>query len=805
MTTSMKFFSLWAIAVVLVQQFLPMTLQFATPVVSAQESVSCSGVTVAIDSHGNNNVVFDQQVTIEGTIGSDVTGVTVNGIAATLDGTSYSATIQLQAAGDNDVTVVASKSWCTDASESINLYYATDACIDPVTSLEQLAVDGLTVSANGTINTNNQTAKVSGYVGGWAINVSVNGVDATIENMHNFSATIPLQLGNNVVTIIATSIDPNCDEIFTEFTINYAPSSTCEDPLTVVTIDSHTNAQIVTEGTILITGSVEGGIDRIVVWDGDSLEVDATIVGTTWSALIPLTEGNNTIWAAFYPSDADCDPRLADVAIIYQPGEEVCDDPITLFMITSHENGDIIHTPQVTIKGKVMGGVDHIELTDGNNITVPTTIDGLIWEGTIPLTEGVNNIRAIAYPSDGDCDTPLVDVSLTYVPVGVCEDPISTLTVDSHVDGQNVTANPVTLTGTVEGGVESVTVTNTTTSDVVQATINGNVWTALVPLQSSQGDAVVLNHIDIVANPSDGACPLIRTQIDLTNHTFPACEDPIGTLSIDSHVNGQDLNGATSVTLTGKVTGGVSSVTVTNTTTSESVSAVVVDGIWTATIPVQASAANTITVVANPLDSDCPVVREDITFSVTIETCEDPVTLTITNPWNNQSTRNSAITVEGTVSDNASSVTVKGNTISVVSGAFTTSVSLQGGSNTITVIATHTDPNCEEIRNLVVRRTFWGGSGKKSSIDGFCGDGDIDRLEQCDDGNRRDGDGCDTSCQIEEKEEVEKEIKKKKIEVQIRQRVSAPLPLGLPEPPEELFETGVAFRPEMRQAAGYSY
>ncbi|MBX3272894.1 MAG: DUF4215 domain-containing protein [Sandaracinaceae bacterium] len=34
-------------------------------------------------------------------------------------------------------------------------------------------------------------------------------------------------------------------------------------------------------------------------------------------------------------------------------------------------------------------------------------------------------------------------------------------------------------------------------------------------------------------------------------------------------------------------------------------------------------------------------------------------------------------------------------------------------------------------------------------VEGFCGDGLLDRGEECDDGNNRDGDGCSASCRVE--------------------------------------------------------
>ena len=71
----------------------------------------------------------------------------------------------------------------------------------------------------------------------------------------------------------------------------------------------------------------------------------------------------------------------------------------------------------------------------------------------------------------------------------------------------------------------------------------------------------------------------------------------------------------------------------------------------------------------------------------------EPPSLQITSPANGAATHSSTISVTGTASDSLglSSVTVDGSAVTVTAGAFSTSVSLTPGSNTITAVATGAD------------------------------------------------------------------------------------------------------------------
>ena len=75
--------------------------------------------------------------------------------------------------------------------------------------------------------------------------------------------------------------------------------------------------------------------------------------------------------------------------------------------------------------------------------------------------------------------------------------------------------------------------------------------------------------------------------------------------------------------------------------------------------------------------------------------------------------------------------------------------------------------------------------------------------EECDDGNGRNGDGCSSICEIEDREEVEEIIKEKKItKVITRKPTLTPIVLLLPQ---ILAPTGYADRERLLQAVLQAY
>lgn len=95
------------------------------------------------------------------------------------------------------------------------------------------------------------------YIGGVQF-VTVNGIQATLSG-NTYTATVGLQAGTNILTVVATPLDPDCKTETLQTTV-IRTSGVCPAPLTL-TIASPTNntstrsAQIVVSGTISDTGA----------------------------------------------------------------------------------------------------------------------------------------------------------------------------------------------------------------------------------------------------------------------------------------------------------------------------------------------------------------------------------------------------------------------------------------------------------------------------------------------------------------------------------------------------------------------
>ncbi len=152
------------------------------------------------------------------------------------------------------------------------------------------------------------------------------------------------------------------------------------------------------------------------------------------------------------------------------------------------------------------------------------------------------------------------------------------------------------------------------------------------------------------------------------------------TVTISSPVSGSTVNTAT-VTVSGTATDavGVTSLTVNGApvtiTSGTSIS-------YSTTVTL-VSGLNTITVVAKDAAGNSGTATATITLDNILPT------VSITSPTNGQIVSTPTITVSGTASDNVgvTSLTVNGAPVTLVAGAYSTTVTLVSGSNTITVVA----------------------------------------------------------------------------------------------------------------------
>jgi RHS repeat-associated protein len=231
---------------------------------------------------------------------------------------------------------------------------------------------------------------------------------------------------------------------------------------------------------------------------------------------------------------------------------------------------------------------------------------------------------------------------------------------------------------TISGTVLDSTATAVTVNGVVATLGSGNSWSADVPIVEGP-NTLVITAIDAAGNQSDTSRVVHRdeTPPDVTI-TLPVAD-------------GYTLD--TLITLVGTATD-ASTFTLNVNGTPVTVDE---NGDWSVVV----AAPNEVNVyvvtatdVVGNAGSAVRIMGRDLT---------DP-TVTVTAPVNNDTTDASGITVEGTVVDSSAVlVTVNGDTVAVVGGAFEHMVPLLVGTNTVLVIATDAFGNVTTVSRTVVR------------------------------------------------------------------------------------------------------
>jgi len=152
-----------------------------------------SSLTITIASPANGAVIDDTKVTVTGTFtGATTATITVNGIAATVTGNSFSAADVPLHFGTNTITVTGTSPAGAHDTKSITVT-STAPSIVIASPANGATINGDSVLVRGSI----QAVVNSG--------VSINGVVAAVDGANNFFAVVPLVPGSNTLTAKVTS------------------------------------------------------------------------------------------------------------------------------------------------------------------------------------------------------------------------------------------------------------------------------------------------------------------------------------------------------------------------------------------------------------------------------------------------------------------------------------------------------------------------------------------------------------------------------------------------------------------------
>ena len=397
--------------------------------------------TVEITDPHNGDVVGTPSIVVRGEVSDlHVSSVTINGVQATISGSTFSATIAL-VEGDNSL-IAEARDAAGHRTPSPRVVVVLDTQA-PTVSIDPLPA--LTSAATITV-----TGKASDP---HLATVAVNGVAATIVNGEFAASGVPLQEGSN--SLVAHAVD----------TLGHARDSS---QVTVVR-DSTAPEVAITEPTphaqlrsrtVTVRGTVADAHLRRVTVGSVQAVVEGGVGGApaTWSATVELPEGDSELVAhAEDTLDQAGESTPVPVVVDTLPPMVRLDPPAE----------PLVGTATVTVTGKVEE--PHVESVTVGGVAATVAADGT-FTATVPLSEGSNELRATAR------DT--FDHQATSEPVVyVLDSTAPALAITSPRDGDSLTGLQVTVTGTVSDPnllgvkVNGVDATVDSTAHTFQATV----------------------------------------------------------------------------------------------------------------------------------------------------------------------------------------------------------------------------------------------------------------------------------------------------------------------------------------------
>jgi Glucodextranase, domain B len=210
---------------------------------------------------------------------SGLTGVTCNGAAAAVSGSSFTCTVSL-VEGSNSIAIQAMDAAGNAGASNLMLSYA------PAPQVTIAAPANLSV-------TNISPVTVNGTVSDPTATIRINGIPAP-QSAGGFSIPVPLVEGLNVLAVVATSAAGSASTATVQVTLDTTPPH--------ITIDSPANGSTTTDASVTVTGMA----NDVVVGTVNSQDVQVTVNGmaaqvanrTYAAAAVPLAVGPNTIQAA---------------------------------------------------------------------------------------------------------------------------------------------------------------------------------------------------------------------------------------------------------------------------------------------------------------------------------------------------------------------------------------------------------------------------------------------------------------------------------------------------------------------------
>lgn len=387
--------------------------------------IDASPPKVVITSPADGFITVSDSIEVTGTAsdaGGGISGVTVNGVVATLNGEAFTATVPLSS-GQNTITATATDTVGNTAQDTVTVARATSGPSLVITSpVDGSATNVQTISVTGTVSDSVSTVS----------SVTVNGVQATITG-GTFSASVTLSNGQNTITVVAgNAVGLNTTETVTV---------TLDTDNPVLNVASPADGAILSSNTVPVSGTATDATSGIA-----SLAVNgATVpVGTdgSFSANVAMPDGAGSITVTATDRAGNTTQITRSITVDTSPPQLV---------VVSPADGLITAQASLTVSGTVEDSISGVPsvLVNGQSAAV----SGGTFSLAVTLSESENEITVTATNGAGLSTTISRSVILDTVP------PV--LTVESPTGGE-ITTNPsFTLSGTASdatSGISSVTI-----------------------------------------------------------------------------------------------------------------------------------------------------------------------------------------------------------------------------------------------------------------------------------------------------------------------------------------------------------
>ena len=419
-------------------------------------------------------------ITVTGTIDNSTDTISVNGIAATVSGSTWKVTNIILREGQNVITATATDSHGDVGTDSVSVTLnTTPPQLGILAPTSAQVVTSSTITVAGNVN-----EQVPGTINSKQVTVTVNGIAATVSNRTFSAANIPLVQGMNTITVTAT--DPAGNTSQAQVTVNYM-------------------------GTIPVQKILR------VSGEGQTAPIDTTLPQ-------PLViQAVNTNGAPVPNQQVTFSVVKSDGVLLSssQQGQQVT--------AVTDQNGQA--SVQFQVGSRVGVGNNQVSVTavgyTGQALFCETSTIGPPTQIVVEMGDGQTGVVGQPLPSPlelevldaGGNPVPYVQVTFTVQSGGGTLNGNSTSQVSTDINGM---ANALLILGQQEG----------TNNNVVSATFTGNTGAVASFVASSQaaGPPQITSISGLVEDDSNTAIP--GATITLEGTSYSAVSDANGNFSI---------------------------------------------------------------------------------------------------------------------------------------------------------------------------------------------------------------------------------------------------------------------------------